>query len=100
MTTAKIKCDISKLPKPSLLKQSPPNGKKLLKQSLPNGKKRDWSLVNRGANNGKMGRPRFYTPAQDAVIKQLKAEGKSFKEIGDQLGRSGEAIRRRWYAIR
>ena len=35
-----------------------------------------------------------FTPAQDAVIKQMRAEGKLWREISDELGRSSESIRK------
>lgn len=44
-------------------------------------------------------RRNHYTPAQDAVIKEMKAQGKTFPEIGRELGKSKEAVRRRWYRI-
>lgn len=101
----KIKCNISNLPKAPYTRPKIPESKKpgIPFEAMGHGqtkKERDWSAVNRGINKGKMGRPRFYTPAQDAVIRQMRQEGKSFKEIGEHLGRTGEAIRRRWYAIR
>lgn len=36
-----------------------------------------------------------YTPAQDAVILEMRAQGKTYKEIADHLGRSRDAIRHR-----
>lgn len=40
-----------------------------------------------------------YTPAQDAVIREMRAQGKSYKEIGDQIGKSREAVRKRYNMI-
>ena len=101
----RIKVNANRLPKPPCystvhLPKETENNSLNIADSKDTSKKRDWSKVRRGINHGEMGRPRFYTPAQDAVIKQLKAEGRTFKEIGDQLGKSKEAIRRRWYTIR
>lgn len=45
-------------------------------------------------------RKNHYTPAQDAVIREMRAQGKSYKEIGEQIDKSKEAVRRRWYLIR
>ena len=44
-------------------------------------------------------RRNHYTPAQDAVIREMKSQGKTFREIGDQIGKSPEAVRCRWYRI-
>ena len=44
-------------------------------------------------------RRNHYTPAQDAVIKEMKSQGKTFREIADQIGKSPEAVRCRWYRI-
>ena len=40
-----------------------------------------------------------YTTAQDAVIREMRAQGKSYKEIGDQIGKSREAVRKRYNMI-
>lgn len=40
-----------------------------------------------------------YTPAQDAVIREMRAQGKSYEEIGDQIGKSKEAVRKRYNMI-
>lgn len=45
-------------------------------------------------------RKKHYTPAQDAVIREMKAQGKSNQAIGEQIGKSKEAVRRRWERIR
>lgn len=45
-------------------------------------------------------RRNHYTPAQDAVIREMKAQGKSNQAIGEQIGKSKEAVRRRWERIR
>lgn len=92
-----IKCNVDKLPKP--IEFPKPDYDRPI-NVMPKKKKRDWKLVRKGINNGVYGRPRFYTPAQDAVITELRRENKSYKEIGEQLGKSSEAIRRRWYVIR
>lgn len=44
-------------------------------------------------------RRNHYTPAQDAVIREMKYQGKTFREIGDQIGKSPEAVRCRWYRM-
>ena len=44
-------------------------------------------------------RRNHYTPAQDAVITEMKMQGKTFREIGDEIDKSAEAVRRRWYRI-
>lgn len=41
----------------------------------------------------------YYTAAQDAVIREMRAQGKSYKEIGDQIGKSREAVRKRYNMI-
>lgn len=86
----KLLCNPQKLPKPQLVKTDKREGQK---------SKRDWSKVNRGANEGKYGRPVFWTEARCAVLRQLKEEGKSYKEIGEEMGKSSEACRRQWYVI-
>jgi len=40
-----------------------------------------------------------YTPAQDAVIREMRVQGKSYEEIGDQIGKSKEAVRKRYNMI-
>ena len=40
-----------------------------------------------------------YTPAQDAVIREMRAQWKSYEEIGDQIGKSKEAVRKRYNMI-
>ena len=44
-------------------------------------------------------RRNHYTSAQDAVITEMKMQGKTFREIGDEIDKSAEAVRRRWYRI-
>lgn len=44
-------------------------------------------------------RRNHYTPAQDAVIVEMRAQGKTYKEIAEEIGRDKEAIRRRYYRI-
>ena len=41
----------------------------------------------------------YYTAAQDAVIREMRAHGKSFKAIGEQIGKSKEAVRKRYNMI-
>lgn len=41
----------------------------------------------------------YYTPAQDAVIREMRAQGKSYKAIGEQIGKSKEAVRKRYNMI-
>ena len=45
------------------------------------------------------GSRRRYTQAQDNVIRVMRREGKSFEEIADQLGRTKEAVRKRYNMI-
>lgn len=40
-----------------------------------------------------------YTLAQDAVIVEMRAQGKTYKEIAEEIGRDKETIRRRYYRI-
>ena len=40
-----------------------------------------------------------YSPQQDAVIKSMKAEGRSYQEIADNLGRTTESVKKRWYRL-
>ena len=61
---------------------------------------RDWGKVHRGINNGKYGAPVFWTPERNAIVAQLRSEGKTFAEIGDEFGKSRDAVRRQWYNIR
>lgn len=91
-----LKCNVNKLPKP--LEFSKPDFNRPVNVTVV--KKKPRKPINKGINHGVYGRPRFYTPAQDAVITQMRNEGKSFKEIGEEFGKSAEAIRRRWYLIR
>ena len=44
-------------------------------------------------------RRNHYTPAQDAVIKEMRSHGKTYREIGNEIGKSSEAVRRRWYLL-
>lgn len=37
----------------------------------------------------------FYTPEQDALIKEMRAQGKSYREIGRRLGKSKDAVWKR-----
>lgn len=37
----------------------------------------------------------FYTPAQDAVIREMRKQGKSYREIGEQLGKSKDSVWKR-----
>jgi DNA-binding NarL/FixJ family response regulator len=69
-------------------------------ERLKNKKKRKWNLVNRGINNGKYGAPVYWTPERNAVLKKLRLEGKTYKQIGYELGKSSDSIRRQWYNIR
>lgn len=64
-----------------------------MKEEEPKKKKCDWSKVRRG------NRSRFYTAAQDNVIREMRSDGKSFQEIADQLGRTKEAVRKRAQVI-
>lgn len=41
-------------------------------------------------------RRNHYTKAQDDVIRVMKADGKTYKEIADQIGKSPDAVRGRW----
>ena len=96
----RIKVDASKLPKVPYSKpekQKPEEPENEIKadeeKEEPKKKKRDWSKVRRG------NRSRFYTAAQDNVIREMRANGKSFQEIADQLGRTKEAVRKRAQVI-
>lgn len=40
-------------------------------------------------------RKNHYTAAQDAVIREMREQGKTYKEIGEQIGKSKEAVRKR-----
>lgn len=40
-------------------------------------------------------RRNHYTEAQDAVIREMRAQGKTYREIGEQIGKSKEAVRKR-----
>ena len=40
-----------------------------------------------------------YTKAQDNVIVSMRMHNKSFEEIGDNLGRSKDSVRKRYYRI-
>lgn len=44
-------------------------------------------------------RKNHYTHAQDAVIREMRGQGKTYAEIGEEIGKSKEAVRRRWYRI-
>ena len=41
----------------------------------------------------------YYTAAQDAVIREMRAQGKSYKAIGEQIGKSKESVRKRYNMI-
>lgn len=60
-------------------------------------RKRDWSKVNRGANNGNYGRPIFWNEARLRVLKQLREQGKDFNEIAEEFGKTADACRRQWH---
>ena len=91
----KILVDISRLPEAPYSKPKLPAARKPERPyetmvSQAHKKKRDWSKVRRGS------RPNwFYTPEQDKVIKEMRAQGKTYAEIGKELGRSPSAIRHR-----
>ena len=40
-----------------------------------------------------------FTKAQDNVIVHMRMQGKTFSEIGDNLGKSKESVRKRYYRI-
>lgn len=40
-----------------------------------------------------------FTPEQDAVIRQMRAEGKLWKEIGEELGRSSGSVRKHAHKV-
>lgn len=100
----RIKVDISKLPsapygRPRLPQERKPDGtqgeKAETKEPDTHGrKKRDWSKVRRGD------RSRFYTPEQDTVIREMRAQGRPYKEIAERLGRGVDAVRSRAKVIR
>ena len=101
--TLKLRCDPSKLPTPKIPKPKMPNQKapaENRQERLKHKKKRKWNLVKRGINNGKYGAPVYWTPERNAVLKKLRLEGKTYKQIGDELGKSSDSIRRQWYNIR
>ena len=103
--TLKLRCDPSKLPtpkipKPKLQKQKAPDIPYEAENRQERLKKRKWNLVNRGINNGKYGTPVYWTPERNAVLAKLRLEGKTYKQIGDELGKSSDSIRRQWYNIR
>ncbi len=83
---AKVKCNIKSLPKPKDYEKVKKTGKSVEKNVCIS------ECVHRYA--------RSYTKAQDDVIIQMRNEGRSYAEIADEIGKSKEAIRRRWYAIR
>lgn len=61
--------------------------------------KRDWSKVNRGVNNGSYGRPVFWNEARLRVLKDLREQGVSYKEIAKEFRKSPDACRRQWYKV-
>lgn len=96
----KIKVDVSRLPAAPYSRPKLPEDKKpqrpyeAMITKANHQKKRDWSKVRRGS------RPNwFYTPEQDAVIKNMRAHGKTYSEIGKELGRSPGGIRHRLKVI-
>lgn len=103
---AKLKRDPLKIPAPKLSKPRIPG---LKKPAIPfEAENRQEKLkknnerrkVNRGINNGKYGAPVFWTPERNAVVKKLREEGKTYAQIGEELGKSKDAVRRQWYNIR
>ena len=96
----KIKVDVSRLPEALLIgqKQEVTNAYEAVQEARE--KIRDWGKVHRGINNGKYGAPIFWTPERNAIVAQLRSEGKTFAEIGEELGKSKDAVRRQWYNIR
>lgn len=97
----KLKCDPDKLPstyikKPVICKTPVPCETPLpedadVGKEPTNENKRNWSLVNRG----KYGSGFWWTDAQDAVLIQMRSQGKSYAEIADHLGRSKDSVRKR-----
>ena len=90
----RVVCNVSALPVPRLPPTRPPVRRAADISSTSAPKPQDQSQEK---NLG--GRPRTYTDAQDSVIRTMKAEGASFKQIGEQIGKSTEAVRRRWYRL-
>lgn len=84
---AKIRIPVSRLPVPKFAptKDIQPTKKDFAEARQPSGPQG--------------GRPKTYTKAQDAVIKDMRSKGASYKEIADQIGKSTEAVRRRWYRL-
>lgn len=103
---AKLKCNPRKIPAPKLSKPMIPG---LKKPAIPFEaenrqeklkKKHERRKVNRGINNGKYGAPTFWTTERNAIVAKLRSEGKTFVEIGNEIGKSKDAVRRQWYNIR
>lgn len=42
---------------------------------------------------------RGYTKAQDAVIREMRTAGYTYKAIADEIGRSEKAVQMRWYRL-
>ena len=105
----RIKVDISKLPAAPYPKTQPPKTKKpdipfeysvVQELETKKKKKRNWKLVRRGVNEGQYGTPRYWTPERNAVLMKLRLEGKTYEQIGEELGKSKDAVRRQWYMVR
>ena len=105
----RIKVDISKLPAAPYPKTQPPKTKKpdipfeysvVQELETKKKKKRNWKLVRRGVNEGQYGAPRYWTPERNAVLMKLRLEGKTYEQIGEELGKSKDAVRRQWYMVR
>lgn len=63
--------------------------------------KRDWSRVRRGINSGNKGRPPTWTKEMDSILKELKEiEGMTWNQVADEMGRTRESVRSRYYEIR
>ena len=86
----KIKVDVARLPEPPYPKTP------VIKKP----EEKRFVLINRGKRRKRHRENWFYTPEHDAIIRTMRAEGKTFREIGDQLGRSDSAVRHRWKVIK
>lgn len=94
--TIRLKVNPSRLPVPQL-KRSVKNVKP--EDAAP--VKRDWSRVRRGINSGNKGRPPTWTKEMDSILKELKEkEGMTWNEVADEMGRTRESVRSRYYEIR
>ena len=86
---------MGEIPKPQMKPATAkPKGKKLPKAPYPPAHVRERPLHVPNTKDYRIMKHSTYTPEQDDVIRAMFDDGASWDEIGDEFGRSGDAVRR------